>query len=113
MSWREMIKRERRRKRDRTEYIRLSKIFSIFYFHLTFTILNAQSDLTAVSEDVSDTIQFFMRRKFLIVSSIELVTLFFDQLLQQKDCIYLTSNTSLVCQFVDIVLFRILRMKLS
>ena len=62
-----MIKRERRRSRDRIR-CQISKIFSIFYFYFiitfTFTILNAQLDRTAVFEDVFDTIQLFTRRKF-------------------------------------------------
>ena len=42
---------------------RAFEIFSIFYFYLIM-ILNAQLDRAAVSEDIFDTIQFFMRRKF-------------------------------------------------
>ena len=84
--------------------------FEIFF---TFTIFNAQLNQTIISENNFDTIQFFMRRKFLTINNIELMILFFDQLFQQKNCIYLTSNTSFVCQFADIVLFRIFRMKFS
>ena len=59
-----MIRRERRRINEialNTSDL-TSKIFSIFYFHL-ITILNVQLNRAAISEDVSDTIQLFMRRK--------------------------------------------------
>ena len=119
------FKRERRRNRDRIEYTRfdfenlldfLSFHFT-FTFTFTFTILNAQLNRAAVSENVSDTIQFFMRRKFLTISSTKvrdmtvqvnyivkriastkraqhwtrhdliLTWLFLSQLYHQKDCI--------------------------
>ena len=76
--------------------------FEIFF---TFTIFNVQLNQTIIFENNFDTIQFFMRRKLLTINNIELMILFFDQLFQQKNCIYLTSNTSFVCQFVDIVFF--------
>ena len=58
------IKREKRRNRDRIEYqTSKSSRFLALYFTFTFIILIARLDRTATSEDVSDTIQFFMRRK--------------------------------------------------
>ena len=38
--------------------------FLSFRFTFTFTIFNARLDQTAIFEDVFDTIQLFMRRKF-------------------------------------------------
>ena len=52
---------------------RIFEIFSIFYFYFIM-ILNVSLDRTTVSEDVFDTIQLFMRRKFWTVNSTELVT---------------------------------------
>ena len=36
----------------------------VIYFHFTFIIFNVQLNQTTISENVFDTIQFFMRRKF-------------------------------------------------
>ena len=71
----EVIKRERRR--IVAIALNISDFENLLDFlssHFTFTILNAQLVRTAVSENVSDTIQFFMRRKLLTVSSTELMT---------------------------------------
>ena len=61
-----MIKRSRRSiSRDRID-IQYSDFEILFLLHLTSLIqrLIARSDRTAVSEDVFDTVQLFMRRKF-------------------------------------------------
>ena len=75
------------------------------HFFIECVLFNVQLNQTIIFKNNFDTIQFFMRRKLLTINNIELMILFFDQLFQQKNCIYLTSNTSFVCQFVDIVFF--------
>ena len=58
----EKFKREKRRCRDRIRYIKFRKFFWFFFsFHILFVV---QSDRTTIFENVFDTIQFFMRRKF-------------------------------------------------
>ena len=52
---------------------RTFEIFSIFYFYFIM-ILNVSLDRTIISESVSDTIQFFMRRKSWAISSAKLMT---------------------------------------
>ena len=59
---REVIKRERRRIDAIAFDIRFRKS-SRFSISISFRILNVQLDRAAVFEDVSDTIQLFMRRK--------------------------------------------------
>ena len=52
---------------------RIFEIFSIFYFYFIM-ILNVQLDRTTIFENIFDTIQFFMRRKFWTINNTKLVT---------------------------------------
>ena len=76
------IKREKRHNRDRIEYIKFRNFrFFTFHFIFTFTIFNVQLNQITISENIFDTIQFFMRRKFLTINNIELMiwmNLFFN-----------------------------------
>ena len=52
--------------RDRVEYIKFQKKFRFFCFHFTFsfTIFNVRLNQTTIFENIFNTIQLFMRRKF-------------------------------------------------
>ena len=52
---------------------RIFEIFLIFYFYFIM-ILNAQLNRTTISENVFDTIQSFMRRKFWAINNTKLMT---------------------------------------
>ena len=112
------IKREKRHNRDRIEYIKFRNFrFFTFHFIFTFTIFNVQLNQTTIFENIFDTIRLFMRRKFLTINSTKSMiwmNLCFSQLFHQKNCIYLTSNASLICQSVNIIFFfRIFDVKFS
>ena len=47
--------------RDRIEYFSFRNFFDILFYHII--IFNVQLNRTTISENVFDTIQFFMRRK--------------------------------------------------